>query len=336
MEKGGVHGESCVAMAERDLPRAAAELQTSVGASCAGSRRPDRLHPGPGDRESKSSCLSMDPGQRPLASGDDVPAAHGAGCSARQMPKRGKGGTLHSRQALLHAATHIENWAVDLSWDVVARFGLRCDEYALPKAFFDDFVTVGFGNRLAGCPLHRRRTPKSAPCSAHGPGTDKPWLHTDGLTRRRWLTSWLRVQPSVDAHNMYVLICFLGKPFPTDLSQVAEDECRHFVALAKRLEELGSSYGAYPVHDGCEPATLIECVNDVLDARNCCLRELQPTPPCRPPLLSCRRLALATLLRMTGGPSPVPRLHHAGCGSQRSSQRAACPRASPWSTACTR
>ena len=37
-------------------------------------------------------------------------------------------------------------------------------------------------------------------------------------------------------------------------AQVAEDECRHFLALAKRLEELGSHYGAFPVHDGCGAA----------------------------------------------------------------------------------
>ena len=56
-------------------------------------------------------------------------------------PKRGKGGSLASRQALLHSLCHIENWAVDLSWDVIARFGGRAD-YELPREFFDDFVTV--------------------------------------------------------------------------------------------------------------------------------------------------------------------------------------------------
>ena len=30
--------------------------------------------------------------------------------------KRGNGGSLASRQALLHSLCHIENWAVDLSW----------------------------------------------------------------------------------------------------------------------------------------------------------------------------------------------------------------------------
>lgn len=66
---------------------------------------------------------------------------------------------------------HIENWAVDLSWDIIARFGQE-PSYHLPRAFFDDFV------------------------------------------------------------------------------RVAEDECRHFLLLEKRLEEMGSFYGALPAHDG--------------------------------------------------------------------------------------
>ncbi len=32
--------------------------------------------------------------------------------------------------------------------------------------------------------------------------------------------------------------------------QVAEDECRHFQLLEKRLEQTGSHYGALPAHDG--------------------------------------------------------------------------------------
>lgn len=60
---------------------------------------------------------------------------------AWQVPKRGRGGSLASRRAILHALVHIENAAVDLAWDIVARFG--CDpSYRLPPAFFSDFVAV--------------------------------------------------------------------------------------------------------------------------------------------------------------------------------------------------
>ncbi|GAQ77568.1 hypothetical protein KFL_000010170 [Klebsormidium nitens] len=84
-------------------------------------------------------------------------------------PKRGRGGSLSSRQALLHSLVHIESWAVDLSWDIIARFGPAC---AMPREFFDEFV------------------------------------------------------------------------------KVADDEGRHFQALERRLRDIGSSYGAFPAHDG--------------------------------------------------------------------------------------
>ena len=59
--------------------------------------------------------------------------------AARALPKRGKGGSLKSRQCILHSLVHIENIAVDLAWDAIARFG-RAE--GLPRAFFDDFATV--------------------------------------------------------------------------------------------------------------------------------------------------------------------------------------------------
>lgn len=56
----------------------------------------------------------------------------------KDMPKRGKGGSKGNRVALLHAIAHIELNAIDLAWDIIARFG---DE--MPKAFADDWVEVG-------------------------------------------------------------------------------------------------------------------------------------------------------------------------------------------------
>ena len=42
----------------------------------------------------------------------------------------------------------------------------------------------------------------------------------------------------------------MPQEFFTDFVKVARDECRHFSLLAARLKELGSFYGAFPVHDG--------------------------------------------------------------------------------------
>jgi uncharacterized ferritin-like protein (DUF455 family) len=56
----------------------------------------------------------------------------------RDMPRRGKGGTPAGRIALLHALAHIELNAIDLACDIIARF----TEDDLPRAFYDDWVTV--------------------------------------------------------------------------------------------------------------------------------------------------------------------------------------------------
>ena len=58
-------------------------------------------------------------------------------CAPGDMPKRTKAGEK-GRIALLHALAHIELNAIDLAWDIVARF---VDEN-LPKAFYDDWVQV--------------------------------------------------------------------------------------------------------------------------------------------------------------------------------------------------
>ncbi|KAF5192725.1 3-oxoacyl-acyl-carrier synthase-like protein (Protein of unknown function DUF455) [Thalictrum thalictroides] len=55
------------------------------------------------------------------------------------MPKLGKGGSLQSRQAILHSLVHTESWAIDLSWDIIARFG---KQESMPIDFFTDFVKV--------------------------------------------------------------------------------------------------------------------------------------------------------------------------------------------------
>ncbi|MGH7031691.1 MAG: ferritin-like domain-containing protein [Stellaceae bacterium] len=57
---------------------------------------------------------------------------------AREMPKRRNFGSLAGRTALLHALAHIELNAIDLGWDIIARFAAE----APSRAFFDDWVGV--------------------------------------------------------------------------------------------------------------------------------------------------------------------------------------------------
>ena len=56
----------------------------------------------------------------------------------REMAKRSASGD-RGRIALVHALAHIELNAIDLAFDLVARFA-DCD---MPRAFFDDWVKVG-------------------------------------------------------------------------------------------------------------------------------------------------------------------------------------------------
>jgi uncharacterized ferritin-like protein (DUF455 family) len=53
----------------------------------------------------------------------------------RDMPRR-RPGTEAGRLALLHAVAHIELNAVDLHWDIIARFG----HVPMPMGFYDDWV----------------------------------------------------------------------------------------------------------------------------------------------------------------------------------------------------
>ncbi|GIT92447.1 rhamnosyltransferase [Jannaschia pagri] len=56
----------------------------------------------------------------------------------RDVPHR-KPGTPEGRIALLHAVAHIELNAVDLHWDIIARFS----DVPLPVSFYDDWVKAG-------------------------------------------------------------------------------------------------------------------------------------------------------------------------------------------------
>jgi uncharacterized ferritin-like protein (DUF455 family) len=70
----------------------------------------------------------------------------------KELPKRKAGGNAAKRIAMLHALAHIELNAIDLAWDLIARFG-RDD---LPRAFFDDWVKVADEEALHFTLLSRR------------------------------------------------------------------------------------------------------------------------------------------------------------------------------------
>jgi uncharacterized ferritin-like protein (DUF455 family) len=77
--------------------------------------------------------------------------------SPAKAPKRGKGGSVASRHAMLHSLCHIECCAIDLAWDVIARFGGDAAYGMLPRQFFSDFVTVASGELCARVAVMARR-----------------------------------------------------------------------------------------------------------------------------------------------------------------------------------
>jgi len=59
-----------------------------------------------------------------------------------KVPKRGVG-SQRGRIALLHSLAHIELNAINLAWDLIARFATVMAPNGEPRAFFDDWVEVG-------------------------------------------------------------------------------------------------------------------------------------------------------------------------------------------------
>jgi uncharacterized ferritin-like protein (DUF455 family) len=124
-------GEACVAVLQTAAPHA----KLMAARKAARDWRLGRL----------SHEFNMMPPDRPAR--PDLPEL----LPANRMPKRGKGGSDRARIALIHALAHIEFVAIDLAFDLVARFGA---EY--PRDFADDWLRVGAEEAMHFALLDRR------------------------------------------------------------------------------------------------------------------------------------------------------------------------------------
>jgi nitrite reductase/ring-hydroxylating ferredoxin subunit len=70
---------------------------------------------------------------------------------ANKAIRLGNAGSLQSRIAILHSLANIEQWAIDLAWDIIVRFASQPTEissedngklFLLPDEFLEDFVQV--------------------------------------------------------------------------------------------------------------------------------------------------------------------------------------------------
>ncbi len=88
-------------------------------------------------------ALAGDGNEADLCVPPQEPARDVQTVDAKDAPRRGKGGSQKNIIKLIHSLCHIESVAIDLSWDMVARFGYKdCGQLAFPKEFLDDWVEV--------------------------------------------------------------------------------------------------------------------------------------------------------------------------------------------------
>ncbi len=100
--------------------------------------------PDPTEKVALSRALAARWREGAMAVGDTAPPARPARPARplllppKEMRRRRNFGALAGRVALLHALAHIELNAIDLGWDIIARFAGE----DLPRTFFDDWVGV--------------------------------------------------------------------------------------------------------------------------------------------------------------------------------------------------
>jgi uncharacterized ferritin-like protein (DUF455 family) len=165
----------------------------------------------------------------------------------KEMPKRRAFGSPAGRIALLHALAHIELNAIDLAWDIVARF---CRE-GLPRAFFDDWVEVAAEEALHFELLARRLTDFGA---RYGdlPAHDGLW--ESAATTAGDLLARLAVVPLVlEARGLDVTPAMaatlerVGDPDSAAvLRRIYSDEIAHVAAGVRWFDELCRARGLVP------------------------------------------------------------------------------------------
>ncbi|MEQ9487711.1 MAG: ferritin-like domain-containing protein [Alphaproteobacteria bacterium] len=153
--------------------------------------------------------------------------------SPGQMPKRRIGAGPEGRIALLHALAHIELNAIDLAWDILARF--TSHRPALPREFYDDWVAVADDESRHFLLLQERLKDLGA---GYGdlPAHDGLWQAAQSTAHD--LQARLAVVPMVlEARGLDVTPAMIdrlkkvGDPKSADiLSTIHDDEIRHVAA----------------------------------------------------------------------------------------------------------
>lgn len=165
-----------------------------------------------------------------------------------QVKKRKIGPGAAGRIALLHALAHIELNAIDLAWDIVARF---C-RAGLPRGFFDDWVIVGDDEARHFLMLSDRLAELGA---SYGdlPAHDGLWEASQ--TTAHDLLARLAVVPLVlEARGLDVTPAMIGKLLAAGdpesaaaLQIIHDDEITHVATGRRWFEHLAQAHGLDPV-----------------------------------------------------------------------------------------
>ncbi|MBO9575883.1 MAG: ferritin-like domain-containing protein [Sphingobium sp.] len=124
-------GQACVAVLETADPHAKAFAARKVARDWRLGRLAHAFDAAPPERPARPDAPDLLPPNR--------------------MPKRGKGGSERARIAMIHALAHIEFVAIDLAFDLVARFGGE-----FPVDFASEWLKVGADEAMHFALLDRR------------------------------------------------------------------------------------------------------------------------------------------------------------------------------------
>ena len=165
----------------------------------------------------------------------------------KEMAKRRAFGSLAGRVALLHALAHIELNAIDLAWDLVARFAGT----GLPRGFFDDWVEVA-AEEACHFELLTTRLAELGACYGDLPAHDGLWeaaaATADDLLARLAVVPLVLEARGLDVTpEMAARLERVGDAESASiLYQIYRDEIRHVAAGLRWFDRLCGARGLNP------------------------------------------------------------------------------------------
>ncbi len=163
------------------------------------------------------------------------------------MPRRKINRGTAGRVALLHAIAHIEFNAIDLAWDLIARFG----DPELPRAFFDDWVQVADEEALHFSLVTARLAELGAAYGAF-PAHDGLWEAAED-TKGDFLARLAVVPMVLEARGLDVTPAMIAKLRSVDdeasalvLDRIYTDEITHVAAGQRWFQFEANRQGLTP------------------------------------------------------------------------------------------